>query len=61
MNIKEEIAKILYYNDGGMTNECYIKVTGKARLIWHDLEQHEQDEYLWMASKVLEFIRDMLK
>ena len=66
-----ELAEVIYRNNGGMTDECYEEVTGEPRKLFtkppmvsvppdvtYWVEPHEQDEYLWQASKVLEYLRE---
>lgn len=65
--IVEQIAQVLYDNEGGMTAEDFVKVAGKQRRLWKtelpwdsqpeiELCEWERDEYRWQAAKVLEFI-----
>lgn len=62
-DLRERIAEALYHNDGGMSDEEYIKVTGKARRLWktdapwdtdpNELCEWERDEYRQMADAAI--------
>jgi hypothetical protein len=67
----DEVAKIIYHNDGGMTDRDYENLFDKPRRLFHQppevyvppefqywLEEHERDEYRWQAKNVLGFLRD---
>ena len=67
----DEVAKVLYHNEAGLTDECYEELTGKKRRLFNQppmvfvppefqywLEEHVRDEYRWQAKVVLQLLKD---
>jgi len=64
----DQVAQIIYHNEGGMDDSEWHEATGKYRKIWktqepwdtnpNELCEHERDEYRMQALEVLRFLME---
>jgi len=54
--LKEKVAMLIYYHEGGVGPDEYLEVMGRIQPHWNELAEWERDEYRYQAESVIKFL-----